>query len=221
MCKIAAAFTSDAESTGDTVVETERIVSIDKPRKWAVFDRAFIILVIAVTVSLVFLVKVARENAQLKARLSRTSGTLAGPQSAQVGDIVPSFKTIDLTERSAEIAFDGSARFLIFIFSSGCGSCAAELPTWNRIAADALARGYTVRGISLDTLEQSRTNLADKSLTFDVLIMPDMPTLRAYRVVSIPEVLLVSGAGTIEWVYNGVMSSETVDEVLTRVRAGP
>jgi peroxiredoxin len=193
---------------------------IAKPRKFVVFDLAFIILLIAAVVAIVFVVRLTKENARLKAALSDVSGTLAGPQSAEVDDIVPGFKTTDLAQRPTEIVYDGSTKSLIFIFSPTCGTCVVELPNWNRIASEALGLGYTVRGISLDPLDASRKNLASKNISFDILIMPDRSIQRAYRVVSVPEVLLVSGQGRIDWVHYGAMTEQTVEELLGKIRGG-
>jgi peroxiredoxin len=193
---------------------------LGKPRKFVVFDLAFIILLIAAAVAVAFVVKLARQNAQLKTGMAEISGTLAGPQSAEVGDIVPGFKTTDLAQQPTEIVYDGSTKFLIFIFSPECGTCVVELPDWNRIASEARGLGYTVRGISLDPLDASRKNLASRNISFDILIMPDRSIQRAYRVVSIPEVLLVSGQGKIEWAHYGAMSRQTTEELLAKLRSG-
>jgi thiol-disulfide isomerase/thioredoxin len=201
-------------------MERAKLEDTRKPRRWVSFDAAFIVLLIATGVALAFVLKLSKQNADLKSGLAQTKGTLAGPQSAQAGDIVPGFRTVDLAGRPIDFVYNGSRKSLIYIFSSGCGVCVSELPSWNRIASEAILQNYDVRGLSLDSLEESRTHLVDKTLVFDVSTMPSMPLQRAYRVVSIPEVLLVSGDGTVDWVHYGAMTRQTTEEMLAMIRSG-
>jgi len=200
----------------------EKVVLDDtkKPRRWISFDAAFIVLLIATGVAIALVLKLSKQNAELKSGLSQTKGAMAGPQSAQAGDIVPGFRTVDLAGRPIDFVYDGSRRSLIYIFASGCGVCVSELPNWNRIASEAILQNYVVRGISLDSLDESRKHLGDQTLLFDVSIMPGMPLQRAYRVVSIPEVLLVSSAGTVDWVHYGGMSRQTTEDLLAMIHSG-
>jgi len=68
----------------------------------------------------------------------------------------------------------------------------------------------TVRGISIDSFEDSNRNVTGKDISFNMLIMPDMSTRRAYRVVSIPQVMIVSENGRVEWVHYGAMTQDKV-----------
>jgi peroxiredoxin len=198
-------------------VELERAA---RPRRWASLDVSFVVLLIAITIAVAFVIKLARQNAQLKAGMVRPEGTLAGPHAAQSGDLVPGFKTTDIAGRPIEIVFDGSRKSLIYIFSPGCDVCTSELANWNRIAGEAVSQNYKVLGISIDSFEESRKRLADSKLQFDVAIMPSMSLQRAYRAISIPEVLIVSGDGRIDWAYYGAMNRQTTEEMLAIIRSG-
>ena len=192
-----------------------------KPRRGASFDSAFVVLLIATAISLAFVIMLAKQNAGLKAGLARPEGTLAGPHAAQAGDIVPGFKTIDIARQPIDNVYDGSTRSLIFIFSPGCGVCTSELPIWNRIAGEAVSRGYKVLGVSIDSLDESRKKLSGSELVFNVAIIPSISIQRAYRAISIPEVLMVSGEGKVDWVHYGAMSRQTTEEMLAKIRSEP
>ncbi len=194
------------------------IAEVEKPRsKWRAFDPAYAMLVIAVVIATTYSVKVSRENAALQKREREYSGTLFGPQTAQSGDIVPAFKTTDLQGRQVEIVYDGAKRFLFFIFSSMCGACEREIPLWNALAKAETSKKFSIRGISIDSLEDSKKGVIGKDISFDVLIMPDMPTRRAYRVVSIPQVMIVSEHGTVEWVHYGGMTQDKIAELKSKL----
>ena len=59
----------------------------------------------------------------------------------------------------------------------------------------------------------------DVDLSFDVIVIPNKAIQRAYRVVSIPQVMLVSPAGIVEWVHYGDMSESTTQELLSKIES--
>lgn len=189
-------------------------------KKWRAFDPAYVILLVAVALAITYAVMISRENSALRMREREYSGTLCGPQTAQSGDIVPAFKTSDLQGRQAEVIYDGTRKFLFFIFSPICGTCQHEIPLWNALVETATSKKITVHGISIDSFEDSGKDVAGKDISFDILIMPDMPTRRAYRVVSIPQVMIISEHGTVEWVHYGAMTQDKVAELQSRLSGG-
>jgi len=82
----------------------------------------------------------------------------------------------------------------------------------------ATSEKFVVRGLSIDSVEDSKANIADKDISFDMLVMPDLPTRRAYRVVSIPQVMIISEHGTVEWVHYGAMTQDKVAEVQSKLK---
>jgi len=84
--------------------EESTIAGPEEPKtRWRAFDPAYVVLVIAATLASTYLVKVSRKNSALQIREIEYSGTLCGPQTTQVGDIVPAFKTVDC--RGARLRF--------------------------------------------------------------------------------------------------------------------
>lgn len=204
--------------------EKPSVTEAGKPKgKWNFFDPAYIVLVMAVILAMGYAIKISRQNATLQRRgreYSENFNTLCGPHSTQPGDIVPAFKTVDLGGRPAEVGYDGSQKLLIFIFSPMCGVCMHEVPLWNHIAGSAAQNKFRVHGISIDSLADTKKNVIGKDVSFDTLIMPDMPTRRAYRVVSIPQVMIVSSHGTVEWVYYGSMTQDKLTELQSKLKEG-
>lgn len=163
------------------------------------------------------ILRLSQQNALLRSELDGSVGTLAGPPSAQTGDIVPTFRSVDLAGQPTELVFDGTKKSLIFVFSPACDTCMNEISTWNKIATQAASRSCLVRGISLDSLDESQERLKNQSVRFEILIMPSMSIRRAYRVVSIPQTMLLSALGTVDWVHYGALTDDAVDELLSKI----
>jgi peroxiredoxin len=189
--------------------------------KWVYFDPAYAMLVLAVVLAVVYAIRVSRQNSDLQKKgreYNENFNTLSGPHSTQLGDLVPAFKTVDLEGKVAEFVYNGTQKNLIFIFSPMCGVCAHEIPLWNHIAKLAVQNQITVCGLSIDSLEDTKKNAVGKDISFDLLIMPDMPTRRAYRVVSIPEVLIVSSQGSVEWVHYGALTQDKLNDLQSKLK---
>jgi peroxiredoxin len=176
-----------------------------------------LLLVVALLISAFSVVWLWRENASLRTALKRSPESLWGPQALQVGDIVPTLDTIDTRGRAARISFREAKRSVVIIFSTGCDVCEEEIPVWNRLATWALSSDYPVVGISIDSLAQTQQYIINKNLAFNTLIMPGKPALRAYRVVSVPVVMIVSSRNAIEWLHYGAIGTTNLSQVMSMV----
>ena len=203
----------------------EREIVESKPRREGKgmlrkFDPIYALLMVAVFVAVGFNIVLSRQLRTIKGRPAAVAGTLAGPPQTQAGDMVPAFKTVDLQGRPSGIVYDLSKRYLVYVFSPSCEVCKHEIPMWGSIAADARAKNWSVFGVSIDPLELTQAELKNRDLGFDVLIMPNMAVRRAYRVVSIPQVMLVNARGVVEWVHYGALRQDEMTELLTKINAG-
>jgi peroxiredoxin len=177
------------------------------------------IAILALIAAFVFLVVLGRDNLQLrketmelKSTVATISGTIVGPASVQIGDIVPSFDAVSLEGKPTSIVYDGSSRYLLYLFSVRCGVCENEVPKWNEIASRGKLKNYKVFGVSIDP-EDAKGELNKLDRNFDLLLLQSKSVQRAYRVVAIPLVMIVSGEGTVEWVHYGAMSEGSIREL--------
>jgi len=183
------------------------------------FSNGILVFSIIISVALILFLsrekhKFQGENAKLKARLlslSEVSGNLVGPASIQIGDIVPPFEALTIEGKQAGIVYDGSTKYLLYIFSPLCDVCASQLPEWNKLAGRAAAENYTTLGLSTASAEETKLNASNQS--FDILIMPSKYIQRAYRVVSEPLVIIVSSQGKIEYAHYGDLTEDKVAEI--------
>lgn len=202
------------EKTVDSVMLRKQM---DRPK---LFDTANIILLLALAIAIFWIVKLSRDQATLKRSMrsmSAVEGELAGPQSCQVGDIIPSFRSLTPSGKPVEVAYDGTSKYLQFLFSPMCGTCREEISTLNKLAPRFQESGYQVIGISIDPIDESRQYMKDLQFAFEVVVMPSMAMRRTYRVVSVPQTMLVSSQGRVEWVHYGGLTDENTAEMLSRI----
>ena len=172
------------------------------------------ILIVSIIVALTCLCSLFITNRRLRrekaALVSRLSGQLAGEPSAQVGDIVPQFEAKSIDSTQPNIVYEGKSKYLLYVFSSTCDVCSGEFPIWNEIASTATSHGYKVIGLA--TYANAAVQ-APSSHNFEVAAFPNMATQRAYRIVAVPTVMLVSGNGRIEWVQKGKLPADKITEL--------
>lgn len=184
-------------------------------------DLSYGVLVVAVVIALVFIVLLSKENlkqrkvqAQLKSRLASAMGSISGSPEAQKGDIVPGFEGVSLSGKAARVVYDGRSKYVLFIFSVQCGVCLDEIPTWNSIVRRIKNEEYTVLGMI-----EGSSSVTVPPVDFDLVPFPDMSVQRAYRVVAVPLVMVVSENGKVEWVHYGTLIDATTTELLSVIDA--
>lgn len=182
------------------------------------------LLIISVVITLICLVVLTRRNAKLQeerqrrlANIQRMPGTPDESLSAQVGDILPSFDARNLAGARSGVFYDGKSKYLLYIFSPKCGVCISEFSTWSRIAPHARSKDYRVVGLSTYSENGSESEIGTVGRNFEVTAIPSMAIQRAYRVASVPMVMLVSEEGKIEWVHDGKLAEEKIKELLSKI----
>lgn len=168
-------------------------------------------------IAIVFLVIITKENTKLRLEASQYKGALAGPQTAQIGDIVPPFYSLNLEGQQVHITYDESAKYLLYIFSPACAVCISQITVWNRLTPQAISKNIKVFGLLIDPADVAKSYLKDIQYNFNVTVLPNKAIQRAYRVVSIPQVMLVSPKGVVEWVHYGEMSEDIIRDLLSKM----
>jgi hypothetical protein len=110
-----------------------------------------------------------------------------------------------LSGRQKTIQYEAGGLQLLLVYDPRCGVCAGEVPLWKSLAAEAAVLGVAVLWISLAEPDVTRKGLARDDLDIDPLIMTDTGMQRAYRVASIPQVLVVSPPGRVKWAHHGAL----------------
>ncbi len=187
-----------------------------KSRLFTWLDPTNFILFISLILALGFLVfkaqanhSLAQENEALKTRLKRNSPL-------EAGNLSPSFFGTNLQGQPSNIIYNGSDKQLVFIFSAHCPACQEEIGQWNEIATQAKGKKITMTGLSLDPLADTKNFFGNKQLAFNVLLADDA-ILSAYPVSSVPQLLLISGRGIVEWSHKGRLNTEDWHELQSKI----
>jgi len=189
--------------------------SAGRPGRSNLLDLPNIILTAAVVIAVALLVSSSRNNSSLAAENAALRQQLAELSTIRVGDVVPPIRTSSPGGSRDDIVYDGSRKRLLFIFSTTCRVCDGQVPAWNRLARELKAQGVASHGVSLDGPEATESYFKGKERDFDV-VTPDESVLRSYRVTAVPQVVLVSGDGSVSWLHTGALTEERVQELLSQ-----
>lgn len=184
------------------------------------FDPANIVLLVAVVAALGFLVSSTRNNYLLSKEYEKLRETLTKQTTPEVGDAAPPFDTIDLQGNRINVGHNKSKKQLLFIFSTHCGVCAEQLPVWDRLIAQKRSDDYIVRGVSMDPADETKAYFEDRGQSFQIVLAPEKWFTRMYRVSVVPQVMVVSGEGIVEWVHVGALTQAEVDELASKLAGG-
>jgi len=186
--------------------------------RWSkIFDPINIILVIAVVLALGYVVTVARSNRSLLKANQRLTEKNALYATARVGDAVPPFATTDLNGQAVEVGRNRSTRELLFVFSTFCSACETQLPIWEKMAAEMQSKDVIVRGVTLDSIDETQAYFGGNHLNLPIVIAPKEMFSRTYRVSSIPQIMLLDEDRVVRWVHTGSMTPDKIQELASRI----
>jgi thiol-disulfide isomerase/thioredoxin len=155
--------------------------------------------------------------------------TLAGCDGAQeykplrVGDALPEFEARSLAGDTVSLA-DADMPTLINVWATWCVPCRTEMPALEALHREFEDDGLRVVGINIDAGsgdEPVEAFLADLGITFRNLRDPDDRVTRTFRLVGVPETLLVDANGRLahRWIGRFDPSSENTKEIVRSVLA--
>jgi peroxiredoxin len=104
----------------------------------------------------------------------------------------------------------------LFIFSTTCPACDLQFPEWNRLAAKLKGKKVVLYGISLNNTEQTTTFLREHQPAFPILIPANQAMSRSYRANTVPQTMLVTKHGSVEWLKLGRITENELAGLLTK-----
>lgn len=199
----------------------DKVVSGQSSFKWSkIFDPVNLILVVAIVLALGYVVTVARNNRLLVKANQRLAERNDQVSMARVGDAVPPFTTTDLNGQAVEVGRNPAAKELLFVFSTFCSACETQLPIWEKLAAQMKSKDLIVRGVTLDSIDETKVYFAGKQLNLPIVIAPKEMFSRTYRVSSIPQIMLLDENRVVRWVHTGSMTPDKISELASRIGVG-
>jgi peroxiredoxin len=134
---------------------------------------------------------------------------------------VPVIRAPSLQGDSVLIGEPGEGeRQVLLVFDTRCPYSRASLPWWNelaeRLAEDSGAQTY---GVSLDSLEASRTYAMEHGLVFSVVSLAQRRAQRLFHLRRVPQILILSDEGRVAFTRLGVLESDAaVDSIVAAAR---
>lgn len=122
-----------------------------------------------------------------------------------VDHAAPDFTLPDLDGNTISLStFKGKVVLLNF-WATWCPPCRLEMPTMEQAYQKYKDQGFEVVAVSIDAGPRSTVKyfLQELGLSFQVLLDPDMGTLRAFRGFSLPTTILIDRQGFIRSRENG------------------
>jgi peroxiredoxin len=116
-----------------------------------------------------------------------------------------------------------TGKYLFFVLRTRCPHCEKNLERWNYLADYGENNPVTVFGVSLDDLETTRQYMTHGAVRFYLTAVADTTFARKYKIIGVPETILVNGDGIFERVWRGELSTDQLHEIqqLATGRASP
>jgi thioredoxin-related protein len=174
------------------------------------------ILIVAIVLSLVFLINSYNERKQLGAEVSRLSKKVEELSDLKVGDLVPSIEMADLQGKSTKLSYQGEEKHALIVFSPDCTACKIqEFSVWNKFASQAEAKGYLVHGVLLNKRSETETFLTSHKAGFEVLTPDTELFRRCYRISRVPQIIFTDRAGKVTYIHHGTLQEDGLEPLMS------
>jgi len=117
----------------------------------------------------------------------------------EVDHVAPDFTLPDLEGNQISLSTYKGRVVLLNFWATWCPPCRLEMPTMEKAYRKYRDKGFEVVAVSVDAGPKSsvKSFLRELDLSFQVLLDPDMETLRAYRGFSLPMTVVIDRQGVI------------------------
>jgi hypothetical protein len=168
-------------------------------------------LIVFLSVELVLLVI---ENRRYEEMLVQ-SGVIQRDDALKPGERISDIAITTLEGKDGLLTFSGEDdRYLLFVLSTSCPHCLANLPKWADINRRVAPSGRFVVGLSVHGASETVQYVQDNGVGFYTVTTPDSSFLDHYRLPGVPATLLLSAGGVVKNVWIGELTDAQVAEVV-------
>lgn len=180
--------------------------------RWTSSVVALVIFLLTIDVVLL-----SRKNLELESRLhDLTTGSITPPLSAD-SEVKP-FPVLTLErERQVLDVTEPGSTYLLYVFSTTCPHCEANLGKW-RVVAESAGSGVYVVGVSLDSPDKTTGFVSDREVPFYTVCVADDVFESAYNIRAVPATILITGGGRVEESWAGELNVEQVGQIIGKLR---
>jgi peroxiredoxin len=178
------------------------------------FELAAVLLIILLSINLVLLTLQNREYEKILSR----AGLSQADEIVRPGSQLENIDIVTLEGHSATLSVsDENKRFLLFVLSTTCPHCLANLPRWDSISRTLSSSGLYIVGLSIHKPEETMEYVAEQGVSFYTVSVSDTAFLERYMIPGVPATLLLATGGIVEQVWIGELSEDQVSEVINHV----
>jgi hypothetical protein len=135
-------------------------------------------------------------------------------------EIAPVFEADEIGGGRVRVDYPtGGGKTLLFVLSLTCGTCAKNVPYWNRLARETAGQ-VRIYGLVVDRFEYQRelALLKEKALEFPALRFNDKDLMLRYKVTKVPHTILVGPGGRVEKSFVGALDDDQFADLLARAK---
>lgn len=180
---------------------------LERFRRFSAYQVVLHVAVLGLAVEVFFL---ARENRELKSGLNSYR-----EREIRVGDRLSLASLIPVTASST---VDSTTSQLIYLFTTGCHFCEKNIAAWKEVSKTASREQMRVLAICLDMPEKASAYVAKFRLTYDIYVPDDAAKYRRENhIVGVPNTILRSASGNVEWTWPGLLDSHQMEEIAAAI----
>ncbi len=174
------------------------------------YSLALHLIVVAMGIELYIL---SSQNHQLK----ESRGETVAAQ-LKTGDLFAIDSLVGLKD-GQPLALPPEGQQVIFVFSTRCRFCKADIDTWKEIAEKAKRSRVNVFAVSVDSLAVTRQYAKDNSIVQYNIFLPANADrfLEQNRLPGFPASIVRSGTGRVEGVWMGLLDKSQENEILQKI----
>ena len=175
------------------------------------FNRVTALLIVALSVVLILLIV---ENRRYKGMLAG-AGAAGSVDPLEPGERIGEIAITTLEGGEGKLSFAAANnRFLLFVLSTTCPHCIANLPKWAEISRRVAPSGMSVVGLSMEGRAETSDFVKENGVSFYTVTTSDSAFLERYRIPGVPATLLLSTGGIVQGVWMGELDEGQVSEVI-------
>jgi peroxiredoxin len=133
----------------------------------------------------------------------------------QPGDHVKPIKLQTMGGSVSELKYDDPGKkYLLFVLSTTCPHCEKNLDRWKAINERNRQGNCEIVGISIHDFKATRKYVEEKDPGFYITsAAADTSFHRGYKLVGVPETILLKGDGSVQKVWIGELSADQTSEI--------
>jgi peroxiredoxin len=130
-----------------------------------------------------------------------------------------SVDSLDAATATRGYPVEDKGRQLIFVFSTKCRFCMANMKAWQYVASKAKERNLTVYAVSMDSLAMTRSYIAQNGfVNYDVYVPIDIARFaRKNRIGGVPITVIRSRFGNVESFWQGTLERKQITEIVSKI----